>query len=92
MKKFIRIAFVAAFAAATGYGIYTNQKVDSMSNLMLANVEALADSELSMESCEASWEEECCYCNHTHYTYAHVRDGYTAEYCETRTGCSHYGK
>lgn len=26
MKKFMRIAFVAAFAAIAGYGVYTNLK------------------------------------------------------------------
>ena len=39
----MKIAFVAAFAAIAGYGVYANQKVDTMSDLMLANVEALAD-------------------------------------------------
>lgn len=34
--------FVAAFAAIAGYGIYANQKADTMSDLVLANVEALA--------------------------------------------------
>ena len=45
MKKFMKIAFVAAFAAIAGYGVYANQKVDTMSDLMLANVEALAGGE-----------------------------------------------
>ena len=40
----MKIAFVAAFAAIAGYGVYANQKVDTMSDLMLANVEALASS------------------------------------------------
>ena len=44
-KKLIRLAFAAAFVAIAGYGIYANQKTDSMSELMLANVEALADDE-----------------------------------------------
>ena len=44
MKKFMKIAFVAAFAAIAGYGVYANQKVDTMSDLALANVEALASS------------------------------------------------
>ena len=43
MKKFIKLAFVAAFAAIAGYGVYMSQKSDSMSDLLLANVEALAD-------------------------------------------------
>ena len=45
MKKMIKIAFVAAFVAIAGYGVYANQKVESMSDLMLANVEALARGE-----------------------------------------------
>ena len=47
MKKMIKIAFVAAFVAIAGYGVYANQKVESMSDLMLANVEALASGESS---------------------------------------------
>lgn len=43
MKKYLKFAFVAAFAAIAGYGVYTSQKTDAMSDLMLANVEALAD-------------------------------------------------
>ena len=44
MKKFMKMAFVAAFAAIAGYGVYANQKVDTMSDLALANMEALASS------------------------------------------------
>lgn len=43
MRKLIKIAFVAIFAAVAGYGVYANQKPETMSDLMLANVEALAD-------------------------------------------------
>ena len=45
MKKIMKIAFVATFAAVAGYGVYTSQKVDTMTDLMLANVEALAGGE-----------------------------------------------
>ena len=45
MKKMIKIAFVAAFAAIAGYGVYANQKTDVMSDLALANIEALASGE-----------------------------------------------
>ena len=45
MKKIMKIAFVAAFAAVAGYGVYANQQSETMSDLMLANVEALAGSE-----------------------------------------------
>lgn len=48
MKKTIKIAFVAAFAAVAGYGIYTSQKSNvEMSDLAMTNVEALADCEVS---------------------------------------------
>ena len=43
----MKAAFVAAFAVVAGYGIYSNQKADNMSDLMLANVEALADYEVN---------------------------------------------
>ena len=53
MKKIMKIAFVAVFAAVAGYGVYTNQKVDTMTDLMLANVEALANYE---------WDSNGWYC------------------------------
>ena len=40
MKKMIKIAFVAAFVAIAGYGVYTNQKSETLSDLTLANVES----------------------------------------------------
>jgi len=51
MKKNLRYAFAAAIVAVAGYGVYANQKVDTMSDLMLANVEALALSETGREDC-----------------------------------------
>lgn len=45
MKNFVKIGFVAVFAAIAGYGVYTSQKSELMSDLALANVEALAQSE-----------------------------------------------
>lgn len=45
MKKCMKIAFVAAFAAIAGYDFYTSQKSETMSDLALANVEALASGE-----------------------------------------------
>ncbi|WP_288839504.1 NVEALA domain-containing protein [uncultured Bacteroides sp.] len=58
MKKIIKIAFVAAFAAVTGYGVYTNQRTETMSDLMLANVEALASGEASVKDC-VSADSDC---------------------------------
>lgn len=42
MKKIVKTTFVAVFAAVAGYGINTSQKADTVSDLALANVEALA--------------------------------------------------
>ena len=39
MKKFLKYAFVAVFAAIVGCGVYASQKSDTMSDFMLANVE-----------------------------------------------------
>ena len=59
MKKMIKIAFVAAFAAIAGYGVYANQKSEVLSDLTLANVEALAGSgETTIECCLALWAPE----------------------------------
>lgn len=44
-KHFMTIAFVAVFAAIAGYGVYTSQKTKFVSDLALANIEALAQSE-----------------------------------------------
>lgn len=39
----MKIAFVASFASIAGYSFFNSQKVTVMSDLVLANVEALAD-------------------------------------------------
>ena len=45
MKKLVKITVVVVFALIAGYGVYANQKTDAMSDLALANVEALASGE-----------------------------------------------
>lgn len=46
MKKSVfKFLFVAAFTIAASYNIYTSQQDDRMSDLALANVEALATPE-----------------------------------------------
>lgn len=45
-KNIVRTAFVAAFALMAGYSVYTSQQEKTMSNLALANLEALADEEI----------------------------------------------
>ncbi|MDE6348952.1 MAG: NVEALA domain-containing protein [Bacteroides sp.] len=90
MKKVTKYAFIAVFAAVAGYGIYMNQETDSMSDIMLANVEALAGTEISNPNCEPSWEKECCVCFSVHHTYARRKVEVVTDNCETRTNCSHY--
>lgn len=87
MKKMIKIAFVAAFAAIAGYGIYANQRADAMSDLVLANVEALARGEISNPGCDPSWDKECCVCFGVHHTYARANG---SNNCTTRRNCTHY--
>lgn len=45
MRKILKLAFIAAFAAIAGYNIYSIQKTNDLSDLALANVEALAEGE-----------------------------------------------
>ena len=61
-KHFIKIAFVAAFAAIAGYGVYTSQKSESLSDLALANVEALARYEINPDCPNGCVPEQGSYC------------------------------
>ena len=45
-KNIIRAALFAVFAFVAGYGVYTSQKETAMSDLAMANVEALAGGEV----------------------------------------------
>ena len=46
-KNILKATLVAAFALIAGFNVYNAQKSDVMSDLALANVEALADCEMS---------------------------------------------
>ena len=48
--KILKVTIVAAFALIAGFNVYNAQKSDVMSDLALANVEALAQSEGSGSS------------------------------------------
>ncbi len=61
MKKVIKLAFVAAFVAVAGYGVYANQTSNAMSDLALANVEALARSEIEIYHDFHLVQEGSCY-------------------------------
>lgn len=55
----MRIAFVAAFAAIAGYGVYTNLKTDVMSDL------ALARNEVDQIKCNQAMGGTCVLINNT---------------------------
>lgn len=58
MKKTIKIAMVAVVAAVASMGIYSSQKAsDVASDIMLANMEALADGESSGMNCRDACKE-----------------------------------
>lgn len=44
-KKFIRATFVAAIVMACGINVFNAQKVETLSDVAMANMEALADDE-----------------------------------------------
>ena len=44
-KNFLKYGFAVAFALVAGYGIYASQQEVEMSDLAMANVEALANGE-----------------------------------------------
>ena len=46
-KNILKTTLVATFALLAGYNVYNSQKAEGMSELALANVEALADGESS---------------------------------------------
>lgn len=60
-RTILKISMVAALAAITGYGIYANQKQETtLSDIALANVEALAQGEVIIgtpcrETCINCW-------------------------------------
>ena len=45
-SKFIKVAFVAAVALVSGINVFNAQQSEPLSDVALANVEALADGEL----------------------------------------------
>ena len=49
MKKVIKLFFVAAFVVVAGSGVYANQTSGTISDLALADVEALAGCEVSSD-------------------------------------------
>lgn len=57
-KNILKLVFASAFALVAGYSVYASQKKVEMSDLAMANVEALASGEGSSQDCEIY----CYYC------------------------------
>ena len=58
MKRIVKIAMVAVVTVVAGMGIYSSQRVsDVTSDIMLANMEALADGESSGMNCRDACKE-----------------------------------
>lgn len=51
-KNILKIAFVAAIAMVSGINVFSAQKSVTLSDVALANVEALADTETLMIGCD----------------------------------------
>lgn len=58
MKRIVKIAMVAVVTVVAGMGIYSSQRAsDVTSDIMLANMEALADGESSGMNCRDACKE-----------------------------------
>ncbi|MBO5506491.1 MAG: NVEALA domain-containing protein [Bacteroides sp.] len=60
-KNILKATIVAAFALIAGMNVYNAQKSDVMSELALANVEALASGEGSISDCETYCKSDSRY-------------------------------
>lgn len=75
-KKVLKVAFVAAIALVSGINVFNVQKTEVLSDIALANVEALAQAESGDEytgwsCCVAVWEKvSCAGCDGRTHSYA----------------------
>ena len=59
MKSIIRVAFVAAIAMVCGIGFMNSQKSETLSEVALANVEALASFVVNTDICRSFPGKDC---------------------------------
>lgn len=57
-KNILKLVFASAFALVAGYSVYASQKKVEMSDLAMANVEALASDEGSV-TCDPDKGDTC---------------------------------
>ena len=60
-KNILKATLVAAFALIAGFNVYNSQKSDVMSELALANVEALADDGETLTPTECPGGRHLCH-------------------------------
>ena len=72
-KKVLKVAFIAAIALVSGINVFNAQKSDVLSDIALANVEALANDELS-GAVYCPYEGLGCIIKYTNGTYETVWD------------------
>lgn len=67
-KNILKVALSAAVVAVAGYGMYENQSKETLSNVMLENVEALATGESGTIDCPNGCLaiSGVCFCNGYH--------------------------
>ena len=58
-KNLIKVAFVAAIAVVCGINVFNAQKSEVLSEVVLANVEALASYELNTDLCNIFPDKIC---------------------------------
>lgn len=65
-KNIIKATLVAAFTLFAGYNVYSSQKSDIMSDLALANIEALAGNESGggVDCCDSKITCTGAYCGY----------------------------
>ena len=78
-KKVMKAAFVAAFAMVSGINVFNTQKSEVLSEIALANVEALADYE------DSGTEQIKCYSSLVYEKGASVVDCSTCQSVEDKT-------
>ena len=84
-KKILSATFVVAMATIAGYSTYVNQTKVEMSNMALANVEALADNESltgTLDDCDKLCVPD--YNCHCHITYSGDIEGITCYYMRAK--------
>lgn len=66
-KKHIKVTLVAVVALISGMNVFNTQKSESLSDIALANVEALADDEINPLCPNGCLDNgDGCYCNGWH--------------------------